>query len=222
MENKYSKMKYRIDKIPTSEQVLFKFPDLSQHAVVFSSTAGLPEEMSADFVMRYIILMYSPGSPGIEAYPQLSKRKSWALIELGIEPGIDGSYPRAYNDLLLNKLGNVRAKIILFLRLQQPEDWAIMIRAEEMLYGLLELELPEDPTDQKNHLANIETVRKQLTDARERFMQGETTKSLESEITKFLAQENLGIRPEEYMMFAPDAKPPHKAKANQIFPEVGN
>lgn len=222
MENKYSKMKYRIDKIPSSEQVLFKFSDLSQHALIFGNTNGLPEEMSADFVMRYIILMYSPGSPGIEAYPQLNKRKSWALRELGIEPEMDGSYPRAYNDLVLNKLGNVRSKVILFLRLQQPEDWAIMIRAEEMLYNLLELNLPEDPSDQKNHLSNIETVRKQLTDARERFMQGETTKSLENEITKFLAQENLGIRPEEYMMFAPDSKPPHKAKANQIFPEVGN
>ena len=97
-----------------------------------------------------------------------------------------------------------------------------MIRAEEMLYNLLELELPEDPADQKNHLANIETVRRQLSDARDRFMQGETTKSLEHEITKFLAQENLGIRPEEYMMFAPEAVIPGKAKANQIFPEIGN
>lgn len=220
--SKFVKMKYRIDRIPSTDQVLFKFHDLSQHATTFGQSIGLPSDITPDFVMRYIILMYSPGSPGIEAYPQLNKRKSWALRELGVEPHEDGSYPKAYNDILLNKNANVRAKILLFLRLQQPEDWAIMIRAEEMLYNLLELELPEDPSDQKNHLANIETVRRQLSDARDRFMQGETTKSLENEITKFLAQENLGIRPEEYMMFAPEAVVPGKSKANQIFPEVGN
>lgn len=166
--------------------------------------------------------MYSPGSPGIDAYPQLSKRKTWALRELGIEPELDGSYPQTYNDILLNKNANVRAKIVLFLRLQQPEDWAIMIRAEEILYDLLEMSMPEDAVDQKNHIANIESIRKQLSDARTRFMQGETTKALENEITKFLAQDNLGIRPEEYMMFAPDSKPPSKNKSNQMFPEVGN
>jgi hypothetical protein len=82
--------------------------------------------------------------------------------------------------------------------------------------------MPEDAVDQKNHIGNIESIRKQLSDARTRFMQGETTKALENEITKFLAQDNLGIRPEEYMMFAPESKPPAKNKSNQMFPEVGN
>jgi hypothetical protein len=88
----------------------------------------------------------------------LSKRKTWALRELGIEPELDGSYPQIYNDVLLNKNANVRAKIVLFLRLQQPEDWAIMIRAEEILYDLLEMSMPEDAVDQKNHIGNIESI----------------------------------------------------------------
>jgi hypothetical protein len=223
MESKaFVKMKYRIDKIPMSEQVVFKFQDLSQFANVFASSVGLPEKLTADFVLRYIILMYSPGSPGIEAYPMLSKRKGWALKELGVEPNQQGEFPTEYNELLLNKNANCRAKIILFLRLQQPEDWAIMMRTEEMLYDILALDMPEDPVDQKSHISNIESLRKQLSDARDRFMQGEISKALEHEITKFLAQDNLGIRPEEYMMFAPPSVPPHKAKSNQMFSEVGN
>jgi hypothetical protein len=223
MESKaFVKMKYRIDKIPMSEQVLFKFQDLSQFADVFASSVGLPERLTPDFVLRYIILMYSPGSPGIEAYPMLSKRKGWALKELGVEPNQQGEFPTEYNELLLNKNANCRAKIVLFLRLQQPEDWAIMMRTEEMLYDILALDMPEDPVDQKSHISNIESLRKQLSDARDRFMQGEISKALEHEITKFLAQDNLGIRPEEYMMFAPPSVPPHKAKSNQMFPEVGN
>jgi hypothetical protein len=218
----YTKMKYRIDKISASENVIFKFPELSQHAQVFASEINLPGNLTADFVMRYIILMYSPGSPGIDIYPMLSKRKTWALRELGVEPHIDGSFPTEYNELLLNKNQACRAKIVLFLRLQQPEDWAIMIRAEEMLYDLLAMDLPEEPTDQKNHIGNIESLRKQLSESRERFMQGEISKALENDITKFLAQDNLGIRPEEYMMFAPKGVLPHKAKADQLFPEVGN
>jgi hypothetical protein len=223
MESKaFVKMKYRIDKIPMSEQVVFKFQDLSQFANVFASSVGLPERLTPDFVLRYIILMYSPGSPGIEAYPMLSKRKGWALKELGVEPNQQGEFPTEYNELLLNKNANCRAKIVLFLRLQQPEDWAIMMRTEEMLYDILALDMPEDPVDQKSHISNIESLRKQLSDARDRFMQGEISKALEHEITKFLAQDNLGIRPEEYMMFAPPSVPPHKAKSNQMFPEVGN
>jgi hypothetical protein len=218
----YVKMKYRIDKVSASDSVLFKFPDLAQHANVFASEINLPNNLTADFVMRYIILMYSPGSPGVDIYPMLSKRKTWALRELGIEPHIDGSFPTEYNELLLNKNQACRAKIVLFLRLQQPEDWAIMIRAEEMLYDLLSMDLPEEPTDQKNHIGNIESLRRQLSESRERFMQGEISKALENDITKFLAQDNLGIRPEEYMMFAPKAVAPHKAKGDQLFPEVGN
>jgi hypothetical protein len=211
----YHKMKYRIDKIPMTDQVIFKFPDLMQFANIFASEIGMPQNVTADFVMRYIMLMYSPGSPGIEIYPMLAKRKTWALKELGVNPLVDGSFPTEYNELLLNKNQACRAKVVLFLRLQQPEDWAIMMRAEEMLY-------PEDPTDQKNHISNIESLRKQLSESRERFMQGEISKALENEITKFLAQDNLGIRPEEYMMFAPKGTAPSKAKADQMFPEVGN
>lgn len=218
----YHKMKYRIDKIPMTDQVIFKFPDLMQFANIFASEIGMPQNVTADFVMRYIMLMYSPGSPGIEIYPMLAKRKTWALKELGINPLVDGSFPTEYNELLLNKNQACRAKVVLFLRLQQPEDWAIMMRAEEMLYDLLSLEFPEDPTDQKNHISNIESLRKQLSESRERFMQGEISKALENEITKFLAQDNLGIRPEEYMMFAPKGNAPSKAKADQMFPEVGN
>jgi hypothetical protein len=218
----YVKMKYRIDKVSASDSVLFKFPDLAQHANVFASEINLPSNLTADFVMRYIILMYSPGSPGVDIYPMLSKRKTWALRELGVEPHIDGSFPTEYNELLLNKNQACRAKIVLFLRLQQPEDWAIMIRAEEMLYDLLSMDLPEEPTDQKNHIGNIESLRRQLSESRERFMQGEISKALENDITKFLAQDNLGIRPEEYMMFAPKGVSPHKAKGDQLFPEVGN
>lgn len=218
----YHKMKYRIDKIPMTDQVIFKFPDLMQFANIFASEIGMPQNVTADFVMRYIMLMYSPGSPGIEIYPMLAKRKTWALKELGINPLVDGSFPTEYNELLLNKNQACRAKVVLFLRLQQPEDWAIMMRAEEMLYDLLSLEFPEDPTDQKNHISNIESLRKQLSESRERFMQGEISKALENEITKFLAQDNLGIRPEEYMMFAPKGTAPSKAKADQMFPEVGN
>ena len=178
----YTKMKYRIDKISASENVIFKFPELSQQAQVFASEINLPANLTADFVMRYIILMYSPGSPGIDIYPMLSKRKTWALRELGVEPHIDGSFPTEYNELLLNKNQACRAKIVLFLRLQQPEDWAIMIRAEEMLYDLLAMDLPEEPTDQKNHIGNIESLRKQLSESRERFMQGEISKALENDI----------------------------------------
>lgn len=218
----YTKMKYRVDKISASENVIFKFPELSQNANVFASEIDLPQNLTADFVMRYIILMYSPGSPGIDIYPMLSKRKTWALRELGVEPNIDGSFPTEYNELLLNKNLACRAKIVLFLRLQQPEDWAIMIRAEEMLYDLLAMDLPVEPTDQKSHIGNIESLRKQLSESRERFMQGEISKALENDITKFLAQDNLGIKPEEYMMFAPKGVLPHNAKADQLFPEVGN
>jgi hypothetical protein len=65
----YHKMKYRIDKIPMTDQVIFKFPDLMQFANIFASEIGMPQNVTADFVMRYIMLMYSPGSPGIEIYP---------------------------------------------------------------------------------------------------------------------------------------------------------
>jgi hypothetical protein len=76
----YQKIKYRIDKVSASDQVIFKFPDLMQFANIFASENGLPSNLTADFVMRYIILMYSPGSPGIEIYPMLSKRKTWIAL----------------------------------------------------------------------------------------------------------------------------------------------
>lgn len=213
-----AKMKYKFDDLIDGQSVINRYPDLEQHVAVFLNERGLPSGIDAEFAMRYFILLYSPGSPGIDIYPSLAKRKEWALREMGVEKDpVRDSFPSHINELCLNKNHELRKKCILFLRLQQPEEWAVLCHAEESLYTLLEKQLPEEPQALKNHLSNIDMLKNSISGLKKKLTANESSITLENEIMYYTAQDNLGIRPEEYLVRIPKAVMPSETNINRFY-----
>jgi hypothetical protein len=223
----YAKLKYPIHLLKKGESV-FDLSDIKPLRKQFEEQTGLEQEIGLDpeFVMKYIILMNAYGSPAIEKYPHLGKRKTWVLSELGVHPNANNKYEDKYNYLTLNKIPEILMKIQLFRSIQKPVDFAIMLHAEEELFWLNQPIDPDnigDTLDEiKNKRALIEVTRKQYALAKERFMDYSTSAAEELAVDTFIAQTRLGIRHEETIRIMPPPVEPKHAKADTFFNEVGN
>ena len=175
-----------------------------------------------DILMRYIIMMYAKGSEYVENYPKIGKRKTKVLEKLGVSSDANNKFDKDYSDMLIGKNRLVQKKIAVFLTLQQPTDWAIMVKAQEDLENILSSPLPEDPQKQVQRLKAIEDSRKAIESCRERIMNADKSKLLEMEVDEFMAYTSLGIRPEERVGNNYKYPKPHEAKADQMFKGVGN
>jgi len=219
---KYSKIKYPIHKLK-NDQDIFEYPDLLPFKEIFvqESFRGLDPIVE----MKYMILMYSPGSPAFDEHKHYGKRQTWVLRELGIEPNEKDKYPDAINYMLLCKIPSHNRKCSLFRSLQYPLDFQIMVNAEHNLNKWLEF---SDTDDYKNlPIADaldlrklIEEFRKQYEDSKQRFLHGHGKVTEEWETDLFIAQTVNELRNEYLISALPKVFPPKDAKANMIFRDV--
>lgn len=226
MDNKelYKKIKYPIHKLKKGESAL----DLLDLATVKEHFAQTEREqiegLDPEFVIRYIILMNSPGSPAF-MHDHIGKRKTWVLKELGIEPDANGRYEDGVNNMVLKKIPEINRKIVVFNTLQRPADWSILMHSQETLFELLN---PEDKEDGQGYSAEetkkrfevIETVRKAYNSALERLNEHNADLIQQNSIELFAAQSFLGIRHEEVLAKMPPMPNPKNQKANSIHPEI--
>jgi hypothetical protein len=216
----YSAFKYPIHTLRDGESAILAYRDLAQAATVFGSKEGMHPDLDPDFVMRYIILMYTPGTPAYDQHKDIGKRKTWVMSELNVMCREDGTYPPQYNELLTLSSPGVRKKVATFLRLQHPTDWAIMCEAEERLYALIESESPKELNQAVTRGKLIEDARKRLEEATERIAKYDASLALEITIHEFRAQLGLGIRIEEIVSLGLDNIKPHLQNKDVIFPDV--
>lgn len=241
MRKDYGKIRYPIHILKDEEDVVQAFPDLAA-VPIFSAkshdfvmtvydeknnpsrevvSVGL-NGLDNNFVMKYIILMYSPNSPSVEKYPQIGKRKAWVMSELGVELNEDGNYDDKYLDLLLNQNRLITKKIATFLTIQQPADWAILLKSQEDLQEILSIPMPEDPTKQVQRVKAVELLRQAIHDSKSRLMDLENSKKIEDEIDEFVSHTTLGIRPEEFVMMGVKNVAPSKARNSPVYKDVSN
>jgi hypothetical protein len=216
----FKNSKYRVDKIPLTEPCLPHFSDLMGHQNIFGSDKGLPTGVDPDKFLRYLIMMFGVGSPCIDAMPAINQRKTWVMKELGVEAKVNGEFPEGWNEVLLNKNAEARKRLVYFLHLQYSEVYANLRVAEMDFYTLLEMASPEDGVGAEKRAKARGVIVAEIEKLKSKLVQNETSILLAQEITKFVAMENMGIRPEDYMEFAPKPVVPKNAKANAIYPEI--
>jgi len=219
---KYSKIKYPIHKLKDDQDV-FNYPDLLPFKEIFMqpSIAGLDPVVE----MKYMILMYSPGSPSFDEHKIYGKRITWVLNEIGIEPDASGKYPDVINYMTLSQLPVHNRKCSIFRSLQYPMDFQIMLHAESEMSKWLAFQDTEDYKtltieDSLKLRKLIEDTRVQYEEAKERFLKGHSRVTDEWEADLFIAQKVNEIRNESLINALPKLFPPKDAKANMIFPEV--
>ena len=221
MKEDYKNLRYNFSKLKVGESVLDAFQELSE-VPIFHETKGLPEGLDNEFVMRYVILMYANGSPAVDKFPNIGKRKTWVMKELGVKQKDNNEFDDVYQDLLLNKNTLILQKKAAFMMLQSPSDWQIWMNASEQLYNMLQTPVPSDDKAAKERVLLINELNAQIETHREKVLRFETSVIMEDALTKFMAVTTLGLRPEERVMLNIKPVIPHKAQGDVIFPEVRN
>lgn len=191
----FAGFKYRLDELEEGESAILKFPDLSAYGDVFTSN-----EITCDqeVMIRYFIMMYTPGSFAISQYSNVGKRKTYVMGLLGITCDEDGRYPD-YNDLLLLRGNGIRTAFVTFLMIQQSLDWAYMMHAVEELEILMRLPPSIDSDAGIRRRKQMEECRSQIEEAMARLTVSEKSRTVLDSIEWFRAQRTLNIRPEERM-----------------------
>lgn len=241
MKANYGNIRYPFHKLKEGESVLTAYPELREVPIFHETEKMLMvteidesgnevknkklctlDGLDNEFIMRYIILMYSIGSPAIENYPQIGRRKTWVLKELGVIPDSKNMYEKNINSVLMNKNRLVLQKISYFLTLQQPQEWGIWLKSQDDLQNILATPMPDDPNKALNRTKVIEALKDQIASCRAKLLEYDTSRLIEMELNEFMAYTTLGIRPEERVMMDLKAVEPKNAKADTLYPEVGN
>lgn len=200
--------KYRIDELQPRESIFLKWPEIAAFSDIFGAENL---EYDIEVAMKYIILMYTPGSPCYRQHPVLPKRKTFVMSILGIEPDDKGEYPE-YTDMLLLKSDEIRSRVAAFLMIQHDVDWTIMCHAEEELYSLIttKTESP-DPKTVLDRRKLIEETRSQYEEAKKRITEADHSRAAWDAIDVFRATITLNLRPERRVYEAAPAVIPEQA-----------
>jgi hypothetical protein len=205
-------MKYRVDMIPKNKSVFEAYPELKKYDIL---TTNLElDGLDNDFVLRYLILLFGVGSPFVEEYPELTQRKAAILRYLGVEPNERRELPKNIENMATYTNPVVLMKAVMVLRLSKSSDWQIARACEEKMSQLNQKMLIEqvDVNAEKNLQQTIELNRVQLEKTLDRLTGQENSRLLQEGIMSFLADESLGIRPEEYMDYY--------AQHGTVFPNI--
>lgn len=191
-------LKYQFHKY--DKDIVSNFPELNSFRKVFTPDS-LPDPLDYDFVLKYIILMYDPGSPG-QSIPDLKRRRVWAMQVLNHEP----PYPESIDDMLRWKIKEVNKMTTMFLFIVGGEKYAIWKQAECEMLEIIEskVEYNGDDLDETKKYADIQKIKrdnltaasKALEQSRTEFLQGEKSLELDRELTTFTLLDTLGLEPE--------------------------
>jgi hypothetical protein len=191
----FDKMTY---KIYGNKKTVKDFADFAPYVGEFLRD-DLPHGLDADMVFRYLCYMYDPNSPGINQYPDLKRRKAWAMQMFNIEP----PYNETIDAMLRWSLKPVNKRAVLFMLVVGGEKYAMWQHLLEKQQQLMEAEINFDDKDavmaENTKIEIIKKVNKELIEAKTAFLNGEKSMELEKELMNFTLKDSLGLRPEEYI-----------------------
>lgn len=197
----YEKMQYFIENIPDNENVIEKFPDLLAQAHVFMGDSDLPQGVSADKVMRYLIYMYDPNTPLRREIPDIKKRKQFALTKLNIVKAGDVEVPDGYSEMCGMNKDWIVTRFIAFTKFFKSMAYEKLLVAEEryaQMNNLILTSVIDKSSDDKNLQAGRKAWYDDIKEALTEIMDGEVSKRLEESIVFTVKMESMGLRPEEY------------------------
>lgn len=193
-------MKYRIDHIPDTEKVISHFEDLMLLAHIFDNETDLPEGVSADKVLRYLIYMYSPGTPVRNELTDLEKRKQYCLLKINVLNSEEEDVVDGYGEMCAMKDAWIIERFMAFTGLQKSVDYGLLFTLEERSAKIQKYLLTagiDKATDDKNLMDGLDRVITKLKETLDRITEGETSIALQREIMFSIQKKRLGIAPED-------------------------
>lgn len=148
----FSKMRWRIDKIPLTNNVLDRIPELA--ALFSTATAKLSDFslMKGDLLIRYIVYVYHQKSPFAMDEQNIVQRKINVLRELKQDPVKLGKLI-SNNDAVANSLK------LHFLKFENSTDWLEICQYLEVYYMVMNSLTDETASQGSKSAAEISKIK---------------------------------------------------------------
>jgi hypothetical protein len=198
--------KYDIHLIQKDQLCVDRYPDLGLFREIFMKK-DLPKGLDPDFVLRFLILTYTPSSPFVkERTSDLPTRKTKVLEFLGITKQ-DQVTKKIEQLAMLSHIG-IAHRWVTFLRIQANQDWIYLVQSQERYFNLI-AEVNKlntkgegnvvDPLDEVRKTEAVSKLRHEITKSMNDFMAGERSKILEEIVSFSLMSDSFNIMPENYI-----------------------
>ena len=190
---------FNVDKIPEGTSVLTYYKELNK-IKEFKTSAG--EGLDNDKVNLYVLLMYDKGSPYRKKYTDILKRKVEVVHDVGFEINAEGVFDSPVEDFLRGRNAVVNKKIVQFVRMHRNYNYSYQISIETA-YANLMLEIQSGETKGLKTLADMrDDLERNLTE----MLNEDNNPYLKDEVLRYLEDERLALRPEDYAKKAQEGK----------------
>jgi hypothetical protein len=197
----FSQMRFDPTKIPEGTDVLKFYKDLGK-IKEFRLSPG--EGLDNTKIMQYIMCLYDYHSPYRKKYNDILKRKLEVAHDCEFELREDGTFESAVEDFLRGKNKVVNQKVIQYVILHRSYKYAYQISVETAFMNLM-LEIQGGETDTKS-ITKLGELRDELEANLMELLNQDTNPYLKDEFLRYVEDDRLALRPEDYAKKAQEAK----------------
>ena len=186
----YIPMKWRIDEVPANVRITEKFPDLENIFREYLNDLAT-DELSADVVMRFIVLCYHKNSPFVRGISNIGQRKVQAWIKSGANPQSND-----VKDISGNINKKVQLAILQFLKFEQDGAYLSLVYRQEA-YHRLNIEMSSGGTKfSAATYKSLQQMEEDITRLSEKAFSGDT--ALLNNFATAQIYENRKLSPEQW------------------------
>lgn len=195
----YASMMYDPTRVPDKTDILKFYKDLGR-IKEFKQSAG--EKLDNNMIMQYILLAYDKNSPYRKAYSDILKRKIEIAHDVEFKTDAGGMFDPPVEDFLMGKNLVVNKKIVQYVLLHRSYKWSYQVSVEAS-YAALMLEIQGGETKNFSKLA---TLRDELEENLLEILNQDSNPYLKNEILRYLEEDRLQLRPEDFAKRAQEGK----------------
>jgi len=197
---------YNVEKVPEGVNILTFFKDFNK-IKEFRLNPG--EGLDNNKVMTYIVLMYDKSSPYRRKFTDVLKRKIEVAYDCGFETIEGGVFESPVEDMLKGRNVIINQKIVRYVMMHRSYKYAYQISVEAAYFNLM-LEIQAGETKSISKLADL---RDALEENLMEILNEDNNPYLKDEILRYMENERLALRPEDFAKKARDEETPKKETA---------
>ncbi|MBK5202113.1 MAG: hypothetical protein JJE45_00125 [Prolixibacteraceae bacterium] len=195
----YAQMRFDPTRVPKGTDILKFYKDLGK-IKEFRLNPG--ESLDNNKVIQYVLCMYDMNSPYRKKYSDVLKRKIEVAhdCEFPIQEG--GIFESVVEDFLKGKNRVVNQKIVQYAILHRSYKYAYQISVEAAYFNLM---LAIQAGDTKS-ITKLGELRDELESNLMELLNEDNNPHLKDEMLRYLEDERLALRPEDYAKKAQEGK----------------
>jgi hypothetical protein len=201
-------MMFNVDKVPEGTSVLTYYKELNK-IKEFKASAG--EGLDNDKVNLFVLLMYDKGSPYRKKYMDILKRKIEVAHDVGFDVIEGGVFDSPVEDMLKGRNTIVNKKIVQFVRMHRNYKYSYQVSVEAT-YANLMLDIQSGDT---KGIKTLGELRNELEENLLEMLNQDNNPYLKDEILRYIEDERLALRPEDYAKKAQEKKSVKEAKQHE-------